>query len=58
MNENNGNSIEVGYHQWREELRQRIADLDAGLGIEINSDEELGAFLKQIEDEVRQEMGV
>jgi hypothetical protein len=56
MNEDNENLVDERYLQLREEVRRRIADLDAGNGIEINSDEELDAFFKEIEDEVRREI--
>jgi hypothetical protein len=56
MKENNGEMIDERYQQWREEIRQINADLDAGHGIEINSDEELAAFFDEIESEVRSEM--
>ena len=55
MKEKNGETVDERYQQWREEIRQIIADLDAGHGIEINSDEELAAFFGEIEEEVRRE---
>jgi putative addiction module CopG family antidote len=45
------------YSQLREEVRQRIAGLDAGLGIEIEDDEHLASFFDEIEAEVRREAG-
>ncbi len=45
------------YTQWREEIQRRIAELDAGLGIEIENDEQLAAFFDEIESEVRREAG-
>ena len=43
--------------QLREEIQRRIAGLDAGRGIEIDSEEELAAFFEEIESEVRREAG-
>ena len=43
------------YKQLKDEIRQRIAGLDSGQGVEINSDEELIAFFNNIESEVRRE---
>jgi hypothetical protein len=57
MNGSDDNSIDERYHQLREEIQRSIADLDAGHGTEINSDEELAAFFAEIEEEVRREAG-
>ena len=57
MKENNGNAVDEQYNRLRDEIRHRIADLDAGHGIEINSDEELTKFFEDIIEEVRLEMG-
>ena len=56
MKYENNKSVDDQYNRLREEIRQRIADLDAGHGIEINGDEELTAFFHEIEEEVRREM--
>ena len=53
----NDNSVEERLNKLREEIRHRIADIDAGHGIEIETDEELTAFFNEIEEEVRREMG-
>jgi putative addiction module CopG family antidote len=45
------------YLQLREEIRQSIADLDAGHGTVIETDEELSAFFEEIESEVQREFG-
>jgi hypothetical protein len=38
-----------------DEIRKRIAGLDAGEGTEINSDEELAQYFRDIESEVHRE---
>jgi hypothetical protein len=52
-----GGSLNEQYRRLREEVRRRVADLDAGHGIEVNSDEQLAAFFAEIEEEVRCEIG-
>ena len=53
----NNKSVDERYNQLREEIQRRIAGLDAGRGIEIDSEEELAAFFEEIESEVRREAG-
>jgi hypothetical protein len=43
------------YQQLREELQKRVAGMDAGQGREIQKDEELAAFFRDIESEVHRE---
>lgn len=43
------------FRQLKDEIRQRIAGLDAGQGTEIQSDEELSVFFQDIESEVHRE---
>jgi putative addiction module CopG family antidote len=45
------------YEQLREEIRKSLADLDAGHGTVVESDEELAAFFEEIESEVRRDLG-
>ena len=45
------------YLQLREEVRQSLADLEAGHGSEVATDEEMSAFFEEIESEVRRELG-
>jgi putative addiction module CopG family antidote len=44
------------FRQLKDEIGQRVAGMDSGQGIEINSDTELAAFFHEIESDVRREI--
>jgi putative addiction module CopG family antidote len=43
------------FRQLKDEIRQRIAGIDAGQGMEIQNDAELAAFFRDIESEPHRE---
>ena len=44
------------FRQLKDEIGQRVAGMDSGQGIEINSDNELATFFHDIVSEVRREI--
>ncbi|MGD0519068.1 MAG: type II toxin-antitoxin system ParD family antitoxin [Thermoguttaceae bacterium] len=43
------------FRQLKDEIRQRITGMDAGLSTDINSDEDMAQFFRDIESEVHRE---